>query len=273
MGSYVSAVGRPSPFVLAALIFLILPAASSAQENEEHRFGVSLGLFVTDRNSDTQVDSAGGSNGTDVDLEADLGLDTSNSVFRVDGYFRFSKKHRLDFSVFDLSRSASQPIQRDIEWNDTLFPVDTTVDATFNLAIYKAAYTWGFLQRENGYLGLTAGLYVADISNTLSGPVLGERERAGITAPLPVIGLRGEYHFSDRWTFRASGEVFALEYGDYDGSLYDVYAGLDYQIIDHVAVGVGLNSVKMNIGVTKQDITGNLDWRYDGGLIFFKFDF
>jgi hypothetical protein len=141
------------------------------------------------------------------------------------------------------------------------------------LTIYKAAYTWAFLQRGSGYLGATAGLYVADIGNTVSAPVLGEREGAGITAPLPVFGLRGEYHFSDKWSFRASGEIFVFEYGDFDGSLYDIYAGLDYQLFEHVALGLGINSVTLDIGVTRPNATGNLDWQYDGGLIFFKFDF
>ena len=80
-------------------------------------------------------------------------------------------------------------------------------------------------------------------------------------------------NFGEKWSLRGSAEVFAFEYDDFDGSLYDFYAGLDYQFFDHVAIGVGVNSVKMNLGVTKSNFNGDLDWRYDGGLLFFKFDF
>ena len=73
--------------------------------------------------------------------------------------------------------------------------------------------------------------------------------------------------------FRASSEFFVLEYGDFDGSLYDIYACGDFQVMDHMAVGVGINSVKIDIGVTKPNASGNLDWQYDGGLIFLKFNF
>ena len=132
-------------------------------------------------------------------------------------------------------------------------------------AIYKIAYTWSFLQRDKGCLGITAGLYVADINTTLSAPSIAAREVSSITAPLPVFGLRGEHHFSDKWLFRASGEVFALEYGDFDGSPYDIYVGLDYQLFDRMAIGVGFNSVRMDLGVTKENANGNLDWQYDGG--------
>ncbi len=265
---------RRSVYLALAATAVLNPfTAAVAEPADDERYSLSLGLFVTDRNSNTRVDASAGSSGTVVDLENDLGLDTSDSVFRVDGYIRFAKKHRFDFSVFDLSRTSSTLIQRDIEWNGTLFPVDTVVDSTFDLSIYKAAYTWAFLQRDSGYLGVTAGLYVADFGYAVSAPTLGEREIAEVTAPLPVFGLRGERQFSEKWSFRASGEFFVLEYGDFDGSLYDLYVGLDYQVMDHMAVGIGINSVRVNIGITRPNASGNLDWRYDGGLIFLKFDF
>jgi len=256
-------------------IFLVTPFSQAfAQADDFTKYGISVGIFITDRDSKTRFDAqANPASGTIVDLETELGLDSSDSVFRLDGYFRFNQKHRLDFSWFDLSRTASTPIQRDIDWNDTMFAINTVIDSDFDLSIYKAAYTWSFLQRDKGYLGLTAGLYVADIQTTLSAPSIAASEVGSVTAPLPVFGLRGEYYFSDKWTFRASGEIFVFEYEDFDGSLYDIYAGLDYQLFDRMAVGFGINSVRMDIGVTKVNATGNIDWRYDGGLLFLKFDF
>lgn len=258
-----------------AVMILINPFShATAQTADQENFSFSIGLFITDRGSTTRFDAQGSSmSGTEVDVESELGLDTSDSVFRLDGYYRFNQKHRIDFSWFDLSRTGSKQIERDINWNDTLFPIDTVINSDFDLGIYKVAYTWSFMRREKGYLGLTAGLYIADIKTSVSAPSAGTREVGGFTAPLPVIGLRGEYHFSDKWSFRASSEIFALAYGDFDGSLYDTYAGVDYQLFDRMAIGVGLNSVRMDLGVDKTNANGNLDWQYDGGLIFLKFDF
>jgi hypothetical protein len=130
------------------------------------------------------------------------------------------------------------------------------------------------MQRDKGYIGLTGGLYIADIKMTLDTVNLTENrsEVGGATAPLPVLGFRGEYKFSERWSFRADAEIFFFEYGDFDGSLYDVYAGLDYSFSEHVALGVGINSVSMDLGVTKTIFPGELDWQYGGALLFLKFD-
>jgi len=257
---------------VVALMCLEMPTAT-AQADDDTKFSLSIGVFLTHRNNTTRVDGTLGMDGTVVDLEGDLGLNRSDSVFRVDGYYRFNQKHRLDFSVFDLSRSASKVIQKDIDWNDTLFPIDTTVDSDFDLAIYKIAYTWSFMRRDKGFLGLTAGLYIADFGTRLEVEAIGALESSDITAPLPVIGLRGQYDFTEKLSFRASGEIFALEYEDYSGSLYDIYAGLDYQFFKHVAIGIGVNAVKLNIGVSKDRFNGDIDWRYDGALVYFKFDF
>lgn len=254
----------------AAVIALLL--VSTANAETDPRYSISVGAFFADRDTQTRVDGEDGS-GTDVDLESDLGLDKSDTVFRIDAYWRFAEKHRVDFSAFDLSRTASQLIDREIMWGDTTYPVNTQVDAELDLTIYKAAYTWEFLKRGRSFLGATLGLYVMDFGATLFADSLGSRESNDLTAPLPVFGLRGEYRFADRWSLRGSGEVFVIEYGDFDGSLYDLFAGIDFSMTDNVAFGIGVNSVKIDVGITKDSFQGNLDWAYDGALAYLKFDF
>lgn len=255
---------------VAGLAVLTTPAA--ADSNDDHRFSLSLGVFITDRDTDAELD---GSivDGTPTNFEKDLGLDASDTVFRVDGYFKFNNRHRLDVSLFDLSRTAEKQIERDVQWGDTLYAIDTTVKSDLSLEIYKLAYTYSFLQSEAGYLGATAGLYVADSKASLKEATLGMAEVGELTAPLPVIGFRGERALSDRWTLRASGEFFFIEYDNVEGSLIDIYAGVDFSVLDNLSIGLGFNSVAIDVDATQNDFDGALDWKYSGGLAFFKFDF
>jgi len=255
------------------LAFLsILSPQASAQSLEGDRFSLSLGVFLTDRDTEARFDSSFG-DGTDTDFESDLGLDSSDSVFRVDGYYRIGEQHRVDFSVFDLSRNNSKQIQKDILWGDTLYTIDTVLNADFDLAIYKAAYTYSFLSSEDGYLGALIGLHVADVKTSLAEQNIGQAEVGELTAPLPVIGLRGERRLTDRWTFRASGEFFFVEYDNIEGSLVDIYAGLDYSVLDRLSFGAGFNSVTLDVDASKSGFDGALDWKYSGALVFLKFSF
>ena len=252
---------------------LLAPIVATAQDEMTDRFSISLGAFIIDRDSETRLDSDVLGDGSDVDLEDDLGLHRSDSVFRIDGYYRFNRKHRLDFTYFDLSRQNSKTIDEEFQFGDEIFVVGTTLKATFDLNIYKLAYTYSMLDRENGFLGITAGLYVADTGITLAATNFDQAEKGDLTAPLPVIGLRGEYRLSDKWALRASGEFFALEYEDIDGSLVDLYAGIDYRFTRHFAMGLGYNSVTIEVKASGDNVTGNIDWQYAGALLYAKLDF
>ena len=257
----------------------IAAPAESAEANEFHHFGIGLGVFLTNRKSTTRLDGDVPDSGTPIDLETDLGLDRNDTVFRVDGFYRFNQKHRIDFSYFDLSRESSKVLDRTIDFLGQEFVINTQVDANFDLNIYKIAYTYSVIQNDSGYLGLSAGFYIADIGASLTvtpvdgGLIEGTVASESVTAPLPVFGVRGQYNFSEKWMFRGSAEIFAYEYDIYSGSLYDIYAGIDYQLLKNMAVGIGYNSVRLDLGVSGDRFDGNLKWTYDGGLLFFKFEF
>ena len=75
------------------------------------------------------------------------------------------------------------------------------------------------LNRDHGYLGIIGGLYVGAVTMTLSAAVStsvsnGTRERAetkDLTAPLPVIGVRGEYALGEHVTLRGALEWFDID--------------------------------------------------------------
>ncbi len=254
-------------------LLLLVPVWAFAQSELDDRFSINLGAFITDRDTDTRLDSDALGKGTEIDFEEDLGLDSSDTVFRLDGHYRFNERHRVNFSVFDLSRDSSATIQRDIQFGDEIFLIDTVVNSEFDITIIRLTYTYSFWQRDNGYIGVTFGVHVADSKISLAEQNLGQSEISEITAPLPVLGLRGEYEITDRLTLTAVGEFFTVEFNDVDGSLVDLYVGIDYQVIEHVAVGLGFNSVNLDVDASKNDFSGSLDWRYQGALLFFKFDF
>jgi hypothetical protein len=231
-----------------------------------------LGAFITDRDSSTRLDSDSGQ-GTDLDMEDDLGLESSTNVARIGGHLWLGRRHRFDAAYFDLSRSASIPIQETIDFGDETFVINTALNTEADLTIIKADYTFAALAKDRGWLGITAGLYVAETSFALSQPTLGRAESEDVTAPLPLFGLRGDYEINDRITLRGAMQWFAFENDDLDGRLTDFYVGADYGFGQRMAVGLAYNRVSMNIGAQEDDFNGRIDWGYDGLLLYFKMDF
>lgn len=257
---------------LPVLALLLVSGGAAAQTDTDPPFSISLGAFFTDRDSDTRIDADDGP-GSDVNLEDDLGFDKSDTVFRLDAYWRFAANHRIDFSAFDLSRDATKVIDRDITIGDTTYEVNTSVDGNLDLNIYKVAYTWMFKHSGRDFLGASAGLYISEIGTRFAGPLGNTVESNDITAPLPVFGLRGAYHFAERWSVRGSAELFVFEYDAFDGSLYDLFGGIDYAFTDLVSLGLGFNAVQFDLAFDDSSLTGDLDWGYAGAMLYLKFDF
>jgi hypothetical protein len=262
--------------LLAGSIVLWLPLAAHAQPTVgSERASILVGSFVSDRETNARLDSDSG-DGTDIDLEDDLGLDSSMSVGRIGGYLWLGRRHRFDAAYFDMSRDASRVIDETIEFGDEVFPINTTLESEQNLSILKADYTFAALARDRGYLGIVAGLYIADMSMTLSERTLGSYESEDVTAPLPLFGLRGDYAITDRITLRGAMQWFGFETDDIDGRLTDFYLGADYGLGQsrRMAIGLAYDRVSMNIGSEDDDgFDGRLDWGYDGLLLYFKADF
>lgn len=254
---------QPQLFILLTLFTSVSLAADPGSE----RGGISLGAFITDRNTEGRLDSDTLGLGTVIDMEDDLGMDSSDTVVRLDGYYRFNPRHRIDYSVFDLSRDATATIDTSIQFGDEIFDINSTVFSEIDLTVYKIAYTYSFLQRNNGYMGVTGGLYVLSTGISINEPSTGQFESDDLTAPLPVIGLRGDYRLTPRFMFRSSAELFAIEFDNVEGSLVDIYIGLDYHFHDNFAVGLGYNYVSLDVDADGSEFKGALDWTYEGVVL------
>jgi hypothetical protein len=272
---------KPTTQVLAAMTVIAVlglsigasPALAQSGASDRERGSIVVGTFVTNRDTTTRLDSDAGL-GTDIDLENDLGLDSSLAVFRIGGDYWTGERHRLDFSVFDLSRSASRQIDKTIEFGDTVFDIDTVVNTKNDLTIYKIDYTYAFLNRDRGYFGLTGGLYVASTKLSLSEATLGTAESEDLTAPLPLIGFRGDYALTDKITLRGASQWFGIDTGNVKGNLRDVYVAADYRLGERWAVGLAYDDVAMTIKADDTTgFTGQLDWGYNGWLAYVKYDF
>ena len=106
-------------------------------------------------------------------------------------------------------------------------------------------------------VSLVPGLYIADIDWTFagslatqsptqtmnfSGAVTGET----LTVPLPSIGVQMNYQILDRLSAEARGDFFYIRAGDFKGSLTEVYAGLEYRLFKHFALGAAYNFLNIN---------------------------
>lgn len=240
---------------LALLASMLQPAlaADGVKELEVDPFNLSLGAyFVTRTNGNIRLDRTAGvaTIGTSIDWERDLGGETSMTVPRIDGYYRFAPKHRVDFSWYKIDRGGTIFSQRDIDFGNVFYPTGTSLESRLDTETTKLSYTYSFYRTPEIETSISAGLHVTSIEASLQGSGGLLAESNSVTAPLPVFGFRLDYSFAPKWWLRTKYELFFLDSVDaYQGALSDFTFAVEHRTFQHVGFGFGLNRSSLDIEV------------------------
>jgi hypothetical protein len=273
-------------FWVAGIILFMKPAWAEnpgSQDTPWEKFSLDAGYFIADTNTEL---SLGSGLGITADVEELLGLDTTNNVFRIDAFWRFTKnrRHRLDFTWFSFRRDGSKTLGRDFtikddEGNEVTIPAGSQVNTKLNLDIYKAAYSYSFFQDDRMDLAANIGLYVMPIDVGIeSSGLINVDETQRFTAPLPTLGIRMDFAITPKWFLRSGFDVFYLEIDQFKGRIYDSHAAIEYLPWKHVGFGLGYNLFDLSIEADGEDypqidFMGKLDFKYSGLLLYAKMFF
>jgi hypothetical protein len=270
-------------FIALVLLFALqagLALAEGESPNEHEvwkRFEVGVGGFLNTVNSDVMLGAEGV--GINIDVEDLLGLESRTTVFRAAGFWRYTenRRHRLDLSWFAVRRGTDHVIDRNIELGDTLFLEGTHLKSSFDLDIFKAAYSYSFFQDDRIDLALSAGLFIMPIG--FEAEVTQDSTRSvrssDITAPLPVFGFRTETAMTPRWHLLTGFQVFYIEVGNFKGGITDLIGAVEYTPYENMGFGFGFESFGMNVEAQGEDypgidFEGRIDFRYVGLMFYVK---
>jgi hypothetical protein len=241
--------------------------AAEKDVSELETVKLNLGAFIPFFNTELRVDSTTQGQGTDLDLEDRLGLDEEITEFRVDGYIRFFDRHRLQLGYYKLSRSAAAQLIPPFQFGDINFDgVQVFTDTDVN--IYEASYMYSFLQNDRLELAGTLGAQTVDIDVSITGNGGLVTESASVVGPLPVIGLDLTYKFTSDLHLTSRVQFFTLEVDEYDGTLVDFRAALEYMFWENFGLGVGYNMFYIDVEVDGSRFLGDVDYKFQGVNVF-----
>ena len=271
----------------AAISFFVAVMASTsiiknviAEENEEltvafpDKWMVRLGAYIVDgSNTQVSVNSAFGL-GAVIDYQKDLGGEDGDSIPRIDAYYRFNNRHRIDFTAWSIDRKGERTLAVDIDIGDENFSATETLLSDIKYSLYRLGYGYSFYHSPKVELTLTAGLNITayDLSFTTSDG--SKAEAADVTVPLPVIGLRMGYAITPKWSVQYVSEAFFIEIDDsFRGAILNYELNTEYKIFKNFALGAGLARIGINAEIDDEDWRGKVTDSYRGYNIFGTFYF
>ena len=252
---------------------LLLPGNASAEEKE---YGPGMDTLKFELGAyfpaiDTKLQVSGVDLGDDLDLENNLGFSDNDTIFRVDGYWRFFKRHRLGFGYYQLNRDASRRLDETIEIGDKVFDIGLQLDSELNMTFYTIDYIYSFYQGDKWEISGLLGAYWVDFEFSAAGyamvndeQVLQQTENTDFSGPLPFVGLSFEYYITPKWLLIAKGGYFQLSVQDIDGKLLNLGAKLEYQLTRNVGLGLGYDYFRIDATATDGTKEADLLYIYQG---------
>lgn len=254
-----------------------LNAPASPQDDDDdlpwhaRRFKVTAGVFFPVNNTQIQVGSNNGNHGTEIDLEDDLGFSKSSTSFMGTFDWRISRRSRLGFEFFALDRSSTKTLEKEIDFGEHTYNINTRVTALFDVQIARIAYGYAFLSKPKYEVGLLIGTHVlfADLALRVDAnqASLEYRDSFNFTAPLPDVGVWGEFVLAKRWGLYANANYFAIKIDNIDGRIVSYNLAISYNVHQNFSLTAGYTGLNFKVDAIKERLNGDLKWGYNGPTI------
>jgi len=263
--------------LLLATLLIDFSSVHAAADLEPDKFKITLGGYSIFRyDSKVALSDSNLGAGVFIDPQETLGLDSEQTVARISGYYRFNKKHALDFSYYKISSDGSKILEEEIEWKDEdgntiTIPIGAEVKSALDYEILKLGYLWSFYHTDKVELSAGAGLHVTKVnfdltsSTTSSG---GDAQDARVTVPLPVFSFALNYSITPKLSWFFKSEVFGLSYGDVTGIYTDNTLAMEYRFYKNFGLGLGLGSSSLDVEEDGSDEKFNYQNRISGILLY-----
>jgi hypothetical protein len=268
-----------APLAGCALLALCFAGSAHAQGGPaqtllDGKFVGNLGGFIV--GTDLKANLNGSSvNNPDIDFDKTFG-DADNTRIRADALWRITPAHHLRFLYFDDSTSRKRVIDEDLEWGDAVYTAGGEVKSKTTFKIYEFAYEYAFIRQPTYEVSGTIGVHWLDLSVKLKGDAIitdengnqtsvsGETKGGSLSAPLPVLGIRGGWVVSPNVYLDAQAQFFKAKINGYDGRILDVRAGATYMFTRNFGLGIGYNLFTSRVETDKQRFDGRIKLGYQG---------
>lgn len=239
----------------------------------------NLGIFVIDTSLKAGLNGESTQN-PEVDFDHAFGRANNATRVRADVIWRITPTQHMRFMYFNNTIDRTRTLDQQIMWGDNTYDVGASVEMRNRYTINEVAYEYAFLRSPDYELAASAGVHYTSLRINLTGDatstdsngnvtqVSGATSSHGISAPLPVIGLRGGWAASEHWYLSALAQYFKASIDGYNGHISDLGANATWMYNPHFGLGIGYNYFRTSVSVNRASFDGHLSVGYSGVQVF-----
>lgn len=269
------------PFTAIAALVLVLPASIAAaqgsyQSPTDDRLAISLGVMQVDAATQLRVDPDGGSLGTQLDAENDLGLDKRRYEPKFEAWIRAGERHRLFFDYFTFDRSATKVLALPpVNYGEVVLLTGDPVQTDLSMRILGVTYGYSLWHGETFELSGLIGINDTEITSSVrvQTPTRHIYDSQSLAGPYPTPGIAATWVASERFYFDASGKYLRVAVDNLSAAVGIYEFAAHYRLRPNVAFALGYNAIKADLTSNQHNNAGHFDFDAQGPELFVRVSF
>jgi hypothetical protein len=213
--------------------------------------------------------------GSSLQLQRIFGVDRERTYARFAGYWRFSRKHRLNFQYLRTSSSGRNTLfEEEITIADEVIELNAAIGAEEKTGFAALEYRYAFVNNGRAEAGISAGLGVIDTDLTVFGEVTAGPfteiaiQQVSDTIPLPVMGIYTDFRLTRGLFLSVDALILNAGYDKYSGSIDDSRIALRWYPTKVFGFGAAWNRTRIDIKIAEPGGDIYLDYLFEGPSVF-----
>ena len=277
-------------FLLVICVALCVGSGSAWAQNryDDHeltdRFYFSLGGFSqTDIRTTIRIDAKSPSGaisaGAVIGLESLFDVDDRVSTARLDGWYRFNKKHRIGLTYWRTNREGLSTYNGNdsIEIGEIVIDPGDTIVTDDRSQLLAVNWSFSFVNTSKYEAWIGAGLNFQKIDTSIEvnvgGGISQFQEDAKGTVPIPTLNFGGRWNFSPRWRMFLIQQLFGIKIGDFSGKLDNTRILAEFDITSNFGIGGGFERFNFEVDAEGDEFVGQMDTSYTAFSLYLKGQF
>jgi hypothetical protein len=264
-------------FLIIASFFMVSPPATAQESDPHHPFlsdRFQLGFGVFSRNQGFKIGANGLVPEEEIDFDEAIGVDEDDASGAFTFRWNFGEKWSLWSQGWRVNSTGGQVVTEDIDWENVTFGEGTFVRGGVENTVVRVFFGREFSIGPRHEFGLGLGFHWLEIKAFLEGeaqineqPIGFHQGDVSVGAPMPNIG--GWYYFSPskRWLIEARLDWLDASVGDYSGGIWNSSIGVNFQMFEHLGVGLAYQYFSLDAAVDSDDWNGAVELKYRGPFL------
>lgn len=263
---------RPGCRSFALLIIaLSSPCVAAPDLTALDDFSLGVGAFNNRLSLEGRVDGSGEFQGSQRDFAETLDIGDRREIGLAQLSVRAAERHQLDFRYYRDSRSRSVALDRQLRFDDQVFPVQASLRGSAGFRVGELTYTYWWRVEPGNATGVQLGVLRIQGDLSLSGQVRvegGGQAQGGASIServyAPLIGLSHRHVIADHWRIYAEARALQLGINGVRGTALSANAGLEWWPWKHLGFALQYSDSRVRAKQSKAGFSGDLEVGFSG---------